>query len=78
MLFEVVGIVGTILILIGFLFNSEKKIRLFNCFGSVFFVVYGILVCAWSTAVLNFIMCIVNIIKLIRGKKSAKSLGGDL
>lgn len=64
MKYEIIGICGTILILIGFLSNSEKRIRIFDMIGSVCFVSYGFLIGAWSNVLLNGILIIVHIIKL--------------
>ena len=62
--YEIIGIIGTLLILVGFLSNSEKKIRLFDMAGSVLFVVYGALVGAYSNILLNGILVFVHIFKL--------------
>ena len=62
--YELIGITGTILILIGFLSNSEKKIRIFDMIGSACFVTYGILIHAWSNILLNGILIIVHLYKL--------------
>lgn len=64
MSYELIGIAGTILILIGFLSNSEKRIRIFDMIGSACFVMYGILIHAWSNILLNGILIIVHIWKL--------------
>jgi hypothetical protein len=64
MSYELIGIAGTILILIGFLSNSEKRIRIFDMIGSACFVLYGILIHAWSNILLNGILIIVHIWKL--------------
>lgn len=69
MRYELIGIAGTVLILIGFLSNSEKRIRIFDMIGSACFVAYGILVHAWSNILLNGILIVVHIIKLYRMKR---------
>lgn len=68
MSYEVFGIAGTLLILIGFLSNSEKKIRIFDMAGSALFVTYGCLIGAFSNILLNGILIIVHIVKLSRMK----------
>ena len=67
--YELFGIAGTILILIGFLSNSEKRIRLFDMAGSLLFVIYGILIGALSNVLLNGILIIVHVVKLYKMKK---------
>lgn len=67
--YELFGIAGTILILIGFLSNSEKRIRLFDMAGSLLFVIYGILIGALSNVLLNGILIVVHMVKLYKMKK---------
>lgn len=69
MSYELIGITGTVLILIGFLSNSERKIRIFDMIGSACFVAYGILIHAWSNILLNGILIIVHLYKLHRMKR---------
>lgn len=61
MLVELVGIVGTIFILLSFVKTGEKRIRQLNLVGSIIYVIYGILIGSFSTTVLNIIMIIVHI-----------------
>lgn len=65
---EIIGIIGTIAILIGFLSNSEKTIRIFDMIGAAFFVLYGALLHAWSNILLNTILIIIHIVKLAKRK----------
>lgn len=64
MTYELIGIAGTILILIAFSCNTERQIRIFDAAGAVLFVVYGILTRTWSTAVLNALLIVIQIVKL--------------
>ena len=66
MIYEIIGIAGTVLILIAFLNKSEKRIRVFDAVGAVCFVVYGLLTKTWSTAILNFALIIIQAVKLAR------------
>ena len=71
MTYELFGILGTVLILIGFLSDSEKRIRIFDMAGSALFVLYGISIGAYSNILLNGILIIVHIFKLRKiGKKA--------
>ena len=67
---EVIGIISTFLILTSMLFKTTTikgsiLMRLLNLIGSVVFVVYGALLPALSTAILNFALVIVNMYHLI-------------
>ncbi len=69
-LIEIVGIVATILILVSMCFKTVSfkgsiLMRSLNILGSVVFVVYGSLLPAISTAILNGALVIVNTVHLI-------------
>ena len=66
--YEILGIIGMILILIGFASKEERTIRLFDMGGAVFFVLYGALTNTYSTLALNAILILINYIRLY-GKK---------
>lgn len=72
MKYEAIGLLGTLFILIAFLFNTEKQIRIFDMIGSVLFVLYGALIGAYSNVVLNSTLIIVHIVKLRRMRLNAK------
>ncbi len=62
--YEIIGTVASLLILVSFLFNDEKKIRLTNIVGAAVFVVYGLLINAFSIWFLNGALIIIHIYKL--------------
>jgi hypothetical protein len=64
--YEIIGLAGTVLILIGFLSNGEKTIRIFDMLGAILFVIYGVLIHAYSNIILNGILICVQIAKLRR------------
>lgn len=64
MKYEIIGLAGTVLILIGFLSNGEKTIRIFDMLGAILFVVYGVMIHAYSNIILNGILICVQITKL--------------
>lgn len=75
---EVVGILASILVLVSMCVKSSNNrgnivMRIINTAGSIFFVYYGLVLSAYSTAFLNIGAVIVNIyhiIKLARSKDS--------
>lgn len=75
---EIIGIAATILILFSMLFKTttiigDIRMRALNLIGSIVFVVYGCLLPAISTAVLNGGLVIVNtfhLVSLIREYKN--------
>ena len=83
MIIEIVGILATVLILVSMLVKTTTLkgsifMRAVNAIGSMVFVVYGILLPAISTAILNGALIIVNLYYLVmliieaRQKKNIK------
>lgn len=70
--FEIIGLAGTIFVLISFLMKDIKAVRIINIIGAALFVVYGALIGALSTWLLNGILIIVHIVYLIKGYKDSK------
>ena len=75
---EAIGIVATLLILVSMLFptlsyKGSLYMRILNILGSVVFVIYGALLPAISTAVLNGALIIVNSVHLFKLIKDNKN-----
>ena len=67
---EIIGIISTLFILTSMLFKTTSVkgsiiMRILNLLGSIIFVVYGCLLPAISTAILNGALVIINSIHLI-------------
>lgn len=63
---ELIGICGTLFVLLSFLMKKVNKIRIVNIIGAILFVIYGLLINAFSTWLLNSILIIIHIIYLIK------------
>ncbi|MDY4788898.1 MAG: YgjV family protein [Bacilli bacterium] len=70
--YEIIGLVATLLVLISFSLNGERKIRMVNVIGASFFVVYGILINSLSTWVLNSFLIIIHATKLYKTYKKER------
>lgn len=62
---ELIGIIATLLILASMSFRTDSYkgdviMRILNMIGSAVFAVYGFLLPAWSTAILNTALVFVN------------------
>lgn len=68
MFVELIGYLASVVILIGFTFKSESKIRTINMIGSLLFIVYGLLIKAYPLALLNALTIVVNIRALVKTK----------
>lgn len=64
MKYEIIGTIGSVLVILSFIMSGEKKIRLLNLISSVFFLVYGLLIQAYSIIGLNLLLIVINIYKL--------------
>lgn len=74
LIFEIIGYVGTALVLLSFLMTSVVKLRIINTIGSLVSIVYGVLVHVYPTVVLNVCLAAINIFYLwkMSGSKSEK------
>ena len=78
---EIIGISATVLILFSMLFKTttlkgDIRMRVLNLIGSAIFTVYGCLLPAISTAVLNCALIIVNayhLVSLLKEKKKSET-----
>lgn len=66
---EVLGVLASIIVFISFTQNKEVRIRLINIIGAMLFVVYGIIIGAWSVALVNGGLIILHVYKLVKLKK---------
>lgn len=63
---EILGTIASIIVLLSFLMKGEKNIRLVNIFGALCFVVYGIMINAFSVWFLNGALCIIHLYKIFK------------
>ena len=66
---ELFGLLGSIFVLISFLINDIKKVRIINIIGALLFVVYGILINAFSTWFLNGALILIHLYYLFIKRK---------
>ena len=76
-LIESIGIVATLLILFSMLFKTttlkgDIRMRILNLCGSIIFTVYGCLLPALSTAILNGALIVINTYHLVSLLKEQK------
>ena len=63
---EWLGMVASAFILISFLTSNQIKTRIINSVGCVVFVVYGLILPAYSTAFMNAAMLVVHVVFLTK------------
>lgn len=82
---EWLGLVASAIVLISFLTSNQIKTRIINMVGCIAFVIYGLLLPAYSTAIMNFALVIVHVvfltkhfIKRRKAKNTEKEENNDL
>lgn len=63
---EIVGYIGSFLVLVSFLMTSVFKLRIVNTIGSLIFMIYALIIRSYPTAVMNFCLVLINIRFLIK------------
>lgn len=65
---EFIGLLATTFVLISFLYNKPKQIRIINIIGASLFVVYGLLTDALSVWLLNGALIGIHIYYLLKSE----------
>lgn len=60
-LFEIIGYIASILVVISILMRSIVRLRVINLVGAAVFTVYGLLIQAYPVAVLNFLIVLIDL-----------------
>ena len=68
-MYESIGVLASCIVLLSFVMNGERKIRIINIIGALLFVIYGLLINSFSVSFLNSALFFVHIYKL---KKCSK------
>ena len=67
---EILGYIGSALVLLSFMMTSVGKLRILNASGALVTVVYAIYTQTWPVLLLNAALFVINIVQLIRLKKA--------
>ena len=63
---EMIGYIGSALVLVSMLMTSVVRLRIINLTGSVIFAVYALLIQSYPTALMNICLAGINIFYLVR------------
>lgn len=66
MIIEMIGYLGSVLVLVSFLMASVVKLRVINSVGGLIFAVYALLIRSYPTALMNFCLVGINLYYLAR------------
>lgn len=79
MLIEMIGYLGSLLVVVSMLMSSVIKLRVINTVGSVIFAVYALIIHSYPTAVMNFFLVAINVynlVKLLRSRQQYDMVEG--
>ena len=71
--FEWIGVIASIFIFLSFLFKKPTHIRVVNSIGSVLFLIYGVLLGAFSVWFMNVAIIILQVYQIIKDNKLRKT-----
>ena len=69
-IYEIIGYVGSALVLVSFLMASVVKLRVVNCIGSFIFAVYALLIHSYPTMIMNICLVLINLYYLWKLRNS--------
>ena len=58
---ELIGYIGSFLVLVSFLMTSVFKLRIVNTIGSLIFMIYALIIKSYPTAIMNFCLVLINV-----------------
>lgn len=68
--YEIIGYVGSTLVLVSFLMASVVKLRIVNSVGSLIFAVYALLIHSYPTMIMNICLVLINLYYLWKLRNS--------
>lgn len=66
---ELLGYLGSALVLLSMMMNSMEKLRILNLSGSVISMIYAALSRAWPVVLLNVGMIAIHVVQLVKNRK---------
>ena len=66
---EALGYLGMVLVLLSMMMNKVENLRWLNLSGSIISMVYGAVTHTWPTAILNFGLAVIHVVKLLQMRK---------
>ncbi len=70
-LIELIGYVGSGLVVVSMLMTSVKKLRIINMIGSIIFTIYALIIQSYPTALMNLCLVLINVYRLSRLRESS-------
>lgn len=73
LIWEMIGYLGSALVLVSLLMSSVVKLRIINTIGSAIFTVYALVIHSYPTAIMNAALIVINIYFLVKIAKNKKA-----
>ena len=70
---EIIGYVGSTIVLISFFMTSVVKLRLVNSLGSLIFFIYAMIIHSYPTALMNLCLVLINLRFLWKMRSDVKT-----
>ncbi len=70
---ELVGYLGSALVVVSMLMSSVVKLRVINTVGSVIFATYAVIIQSYPTALMNACLVAINIYNLVKLSRASKA-----
>lgn len=71
-IYEIIGYLGTALVILSMTMTSVTKLRIFNISGAILSAIYALLIAAYPVALLNITLTAINLFHLIRAHQKRK------
>lgn len=68
-LYEIIGYLGTGLVILSMTMSSVTKLRILNIAGALVSAVYALLIAAYPVALLNITLTAINLFHLVRARR---------
>lgn len=65
-MFEIIGFIGSLFVILSYIFKDMTKLRIVNMIGCVVWIIYGILIHSYSTIFTNLVIMIIHIVNMVR------------
>ena len=69
---ELIGYIGSTLVVVSMLMSSVVRLRIINTTGSVIFAIYALIIRSYPTALMNFCLVAINLYHLSRLRNTKK------
>lgn len=65
-MFEIIGFIGSLFVILSYIFKDMTKLRIVNMIGCVVWIIYGTLIHSYSTIFTNLVIMIIHIVNMVR------------